>query len=826
MGVKVSFTPIYGCHSSSLAICYLLSIDSFNILLDCGWSSSFDISQLENLAKIAPTVNAVLLSHPDTSHVGALPYALTKLNLKAPVFSTLPVWRMALMYMYDNYLSMNDQIPFEAFNLDDVDAAFDLGSDTSSARFTLLKYQQHFPLNHLPGAEGIVITPHPAGHLLGGAVWHISKRTENILYAVHINHRRERHLNPTTLTKFTRPSHLIISSLRAQTHTQNSKPSDIVDHIRRVTALKGNVLIPVDTAGRLIELSVHLNEAWQNDSSLSQIPLIILHQLSSRTFDFARSMIEWMSDEVVKRFDISRENLFIFKNIKLYQSMKQLQNVNSPMVVLASSVSMELGFSRQLFRMWCSSRANAVILTDVPEPDTLYGQLYRYCERKEGQKDMPPLKLKLVFRGKESLQGEELEQWREEQRALKAKELEEKRLEEEKLRLEQEAKESTNDGEADPASQSQTVSETEPNSAPEELELTEEEKIEAYDQQVLAFLRKVGGIRAEPCEMFSFTPPPKVVADDYGQVVDTTQFMIGEDPGEGAPSQEALNAGADDDDNDEEDNELEQIPTKYVENDVEIMVNCQLFIVDCAGLADGDSLKRIVKEVEPRHVTIVAGNEDETGNFKEYILSNLRLSGTTAFKHDNNVAALEEKKKSIAAPKEMETVDITSHTSVFEFTLLESLVKQLQWNEVGNSSLAFLDGAVSENVDENGKQVLEESPDMSAVSTVTTPEGMDVETDVEIEKSHAFEDDVAIDSAGHPTVYVGTIMLNQFKEKLSEAGIKAEFAGGALCVENVDSGSVVLLKKTGPQEISLDGALSEEYLVVKDLLYKELVVPR
>ena len=55
--------------------------------------------------RVASTIDAVLLSHADTLHLGALPYAMKRLGLSAPVYSTEPVYRLGLLTMYDQYLS-------------------------------------------------------------------------------------------------------------------------------------------------------------------------------------------------------------------------------------------------------------------------------------------------------------------------------------------------------------------------------------------------------------------------------------------------------------------------------------------------------------------------------------------------------------------------------------------------------------------------------------------------------------------------------------------------------------------------------------------------
>ena len=46
----------------------------------------------------------------------------------------------------------------------------------------------------LPGkGHGLVITPVPAGHMIGGTIWKIVKDgEEEIVYAVDFNHKKER----------------------------------------------------------------------------------------------------------------------------------------------------------------------------------------------------------------------------------------------------------------------------------------------------------------------------------------------------------------------------------------------------------------------------------------------------------------------------------------------------------------------------------------------------------------------------------------------------------------------------------------------------------
>lgn len=80
------------------------------------------------------SIDAVLLSHSDPLHLGALPYAVGQLGLNCPIYATLPVYKMGQMFMYDLYQSHRNMTDFDLFTLDDVDTAFD--------RITQLKYNQ------------------------------------------------------------------------------------------------------------------------------------------------------------------------------------------------------------------------------------------------------------------------------------------------------------------------------------------------------------------------------------------------------------------------------------------------------------------------------------------------------------------------------------------------------------------------------------------------------------------------------------------------------------------------------------------------------------
>ncbi len=65
--------------------------------------------------------------------------------------------------------------------------------------------------------EGIVLTPLPAGHMIGGCMWKILKDgEEEIIYAVDFNHKKEQHLNGCDVERIQRPSLLITDAYNAK----------------------------------------------------------------------------------------------------------------------------------------------------------------------------------------------------------------------------------------------------------------------------------------------------------------------------------------------------------------------------------------------------------------------------------------------------------------------------------------------------------------------------------------------------------------------------------------------------------------------------------
>lgn len=316
----VKFESISGL-SEDAPLCYLLSIDGFTFLLDCGWNDTYDMEVMRRLKPHIKNIDAVLLSFPDLTHLGGLPYAVGKLGLDCPIYATLPVYEMGQMYLYDLFQSHSNYEDFNVFSLDDVDLCFQ--------RMRQLKYSQVVALDNnanlistrggAGGAgkgnelvqkttsdnnnksqnkgSGLTIVPLNAGHILGGTMWVIKTEQEEFVYMVNFNHRKERHLAGAdfkSLQSIQRPSLVITDTYSALTRQQQSvaaRERQLIDLVKNTFNINrdapggyngGHVLMPIDSAGRVLELALMFDEIWKQEYLIDHQRNTDLHSKSKQ----------------------------------------------------------------------------------------------------------------------------------------------------------------------------------------------------------------------------------------------------------------------------------------------------------------------------------------------------------------------------------------------------------------------------------------------------------------------------------------------------------------------------------------------------------------
>ncbi|KAF9996727.1 cleavage and polyadenylation specificity factor subunit 2, partial [Modicella reniformis] len=691
----IRFTPLSGAKSES-ALCYLLEIDEAKILLDCGWNDAFDIDDLKQLKRIAKDVDACLLSHSTLHHLGALAYAKSYMGLRAQTYATFPVVDMGRLSLYDIWQSKRATEDFTTFNLEDIDQAFEA--------ITCLRYHQ--PIELTGKCKGITITASSAGHTVGGTVWKISKDTESILYAVDYNHRKDKHLDGTVLLQpdgsapqeFQRPSLMITDAFNAQQLLQPSRPA-------RDRAL-------LDSSTRVLELAYMLDSYWM--ANRVRYPLILLTNFSYRTAHFATSMMEWMGDTVRSQLTDTRENPFQFKYLRLCQRLSDLEQYPSPRVILASNLSMETGFAREVFlrNEWSQNPINTLILTERALPGELARYLYDEWKESVGQLASKEVGsevqldnvLDLKMDRKVLLQGQELADFLAAQEARLERERADAALLERNRRTLLEEEDDSDDDEGSLDGDSNNLVEM-------DMLLSKSGSHDVYMKDAT----KSGGFfkQTQSYRMFPYVERRKKI-DDYGESIVVEHFLNassgavqeGRDTGAAGSSGRGGNLDANGDtkmgdaDGQEDvhmagtgdktdgangkDKWMDQdmihpedsLPSKYVSSEEEVIIKCKVRYVDMEGRADESAMKTILQAIAPRKLILVHGTEEQT---EALCQTYLELSDMT---------------REIYTPSIGEVLNVSEVTNMYKINLTDALLSSLTFSTLGEIDLAYLVGQI------------------------------------------------------------------------------------------------------------------------------------
>uniref|UniRef100_A0A182T530 Cleavage and polyadenylation specificity factor subunit 2 n=1 Tax=Anopheles maculatus TaxID=74869 RepID=A0A182T530_9DIPT len=795
-------TSIIKMHAISGAMdesppCYILQVDDVRILLDCGWDEKFDQGFIKEIKKYVHTIDAVLLSYPDGSHLGALPYLVGKLGLNCPIYATIPVYKMGQMFMYDMFMSHYNMHDFDLFSLDDVDAAFD--------KIVQLKYNQSVAMKGK--GYGITITPLPAGHLIGGTIWKIVKvGEEDIVYATDFNHKKERHLNGCELEKLQRPSLLITDAYNAryQQARRRARDEKFMTNILQTLRNNGNVLVTVDTAGRGVELAHMLDQLWKNkESGLMAYSLALLNNVSYNVVEFAKSQIEWMSDKLMKSFEGARNNPFTFKHLRLCHTMADLAKVPSPKVVLASSPDMESGFSRELFIQWAPNASNSIIITARSSPGTLARDLID--NGGNGRK------IDMDIRRRVELEGAELEEYMRTEgeklnRSIKKRDLDE--------------------------SSSDSDSELEMNVITGKHDIV----VRPEGRSHTGFFKS----SKKNYAMFPFHEE-KIKFDEYGEIIQPDDYrMVDVGPGEtnGADDNKENGGIKQEDIKKEKDEEASLLdkPTKCVQSRKPIEVNAQVQFIDFEGRSDGESLLKILSQLRPRRVVVVRGSAPNTTHIAEHCQQNI---GARVF-----------------TPNRGEIIDATTETHIYQVRLTEALVSQLEFQKGKDAEVAWVDAQIvirNKRIDTvaekdatvtNGGTVAVNpaatigQSGAAAAGTVGTNAGsgggqtgvdntrMEVDEELDtlddkIDKQILTLEPLSQDDLPpHNPVFINELKLIDFKQILMKSNIASEFSGGVLWCSN----GTVALRRVDTGRVTIEGCISEDYYKIRELLYEQYAI--
>jgi len=247
--------------------------------------------------------------------------------------------------------------------------------------------------------------------------------------------------------------------------------------------------------------------------------------------------------------------------------------------------------------------------------------------------------------------------------------------------------------------------------------------------------------------------------DEYGEAIDYAQLTLQLDSTPLAPTQPAsLPMDIDDQSKAQEPPET---PSKVVSVLVTRTVRCQVAYVDLEGRADSPAFRTMLPKLAPRKLILVHGSTDARSSLRDFM----------------------QKHCMVWLPEVNQLVDVTSETNIYRLNLKDSLLAGARFVQVDDGcEVAYVDGEVRIDYAKSTLPMLEAAPVL-----------------------------------GHPAVFLGDVKLADVQRTLDNIGVEASFFGGIL----ICAGGLVNIRKVSPSQISIRGALCEEYFRIRSALYSK-----
>ena len=235
--------------------------------------------------------------------------------------------------------------------------------------------------------SSIRITPYPAGHVLGAAMFLIEIAGLKIFFTGDYSREQDRHLVSAEVPRGVKIDVLITESTYgiASHIPRLEREAALMKSISAILNRGGRVLMPVFALGRAQELLLILDEYWARHKEFQKIPIYYASNLARKCMVVYQTYVGAMNDNIKRLFrerlaeaesagDVGKGGPWDFKYIRSLKNLDRFDDVGS-CVMLASPGMMQSGVSRELLERWSPDQKNGVIITGYSVEGTMAKQI-------------------------------------------------------------------------------------------------------------------------------------------------------------------------------------------------------------------------------------------------------------------------------------------------------------------------------------------------------------------------------------------------------------------------------------------------------------------
>lgn len=335
----------YGAAGAVTGSCHLLEVAGKKVLLDCGMIQGGSREEAHNRDAFAfdpAALDAVVLSHAHIDHSGRLP-VLTRAGFSGPIYTHEASFDLCKVLLKDSAYIHEKEAQWQNRKRERKGMALVsplyTGDDVirTLEQFETLGYDKPFEI-----ADGISITLHDAGHILGSAIveLHLSengvKRT--LVFSGDLGQR-----NSPILRDYTRLSHADLVLMESTYGDRDHKDpehtfAEVSDIVEAINRKPGNVLIPAFSVGRsqlILYMFAKYFDAW----NLGRWQIFLDSPMAiEATRIYARHKA--LYDDEARAFEMENDGLMRLPNLKYTQRSDESMEINrisSGAIIIAGS---------------------------------------------------------------------------------------------------------------------------------------------------------------------------------------------------------------------------------------------------------------------------------------------------------------------------------------------------------------------------------------------------------------------------------------------------------------------------------------------------------
>jgi metallo-beta-lactamase family protein len=344
MNVQVKFL---GAAKSVTGSRFLLTVDGFSVLVDCGLFQGLKELRMRNWDEFpfeAANIDAVVISHAHIDHTGYLP-KLVKDGFNGPVYCTPPTADLMEIMLVDSAKLQEEEAeyarkkgysrhsnPVSLYDEADALATFE--------RFRKQGYDKKFRIH-----DRIEVVYRDAGHLLGSAIVEVfiqgDSQSKKIVFSGDLGRYEQAILRPPTPVD-NADILFIESTYGIKDNPFDDPQDDLVRIVNETFSRDGVLVIPAFAVGRTQGLLYYFRKLM-HEKKIPDVPVYVDSPMAiSATYLFYKHPTYHKVE--ASRKDLARDmetNMLVF--VKSPEHSKSLNNIGSKAIIISASGMMTGG---------------------------------------------------------------------------------------------------------------------------------------------------------------------------------------------------------------------------------------------------------------------------------------------------------------------------------------------------------------------------------------------------------------------------------------------------------------------------------------------------